>query len=691
MPRRFPDTSTDAGARPSVCIVTSELVGPFNNGGIGTSMTGLAQTLAAAGFPVTVLYTGGSFETETERARWRGRYAGIGINLVWLADVSTERLRGPLARCGFSVPFHVYTYLRAHSFDVVQFNDCMGEGFYCLAARRLGTAFRDTTMFVGLHSPSQWIFEINRTLPASPLHAAFNHAERLSVKCADVLWGPSRYLIEWARDRGFEPPDDTFVQQYVLPTLPLFDPPGSPSVPANRERIVPREIVFFGRLEERKGLRSFCQALQLQRKILAEAGIKVTFLGKEGSVAGTPALDYLSAQAAEWRFEWDVIGNYGQQEALAHLASGTAVAVMASPADNSPCTVYEAMALGIPFLAAHTGGIPELVDERDHAHVLFAPQAEALAGRIEQVIRSGIAPARAAEAPDEVRARWISAFEGHRQLAAPVPPRAERLPSIAAVVDAPAGVDLSASLASLTGVSKVIVVARGEGAAVPAAPAPIIMVDAHRRDGLRDCLRETDAELVLFLRGGVTLEADALEALAQFAECPEADGLLPAAAIRSDDAALVLPPLGSSQSFSFYEGPMPGGALVVKKARLETLVGGFDAIPEMEFLGLPDLAIARGLAIWPTAEVLARHPNAAVSDPFGGKAAERVRAYAEVPPTERYYIAAMAYGYFERPAGAVPALRALRARLIAWRLGWIVPLAVRTLPRGLVRRFRRPA
>jgi len=691
VPRHFPSSSATAGARPSVCIVTSELIGPFNNGGIGTSMTGLAQTLAAEGFPVTVLYTGGHFETEAERIKWRSRYAGIGITLVWLAEVSADRIRGPLAGCGFAVPWHVYGYLRANIFDIVQFNDCMGEGFYCLAARRLGSAFRDTVMFVGLHSPSQWIFEINRTLPVLPLHAAFNFAERLSVKCADVLWGPSRYLLGWAGNRGFEVPDGSYVQQYVLPSLPLFDPPPAASAPPGRERVVPREIVFFGRLEERKGLRIFCQALHLLNHGLAEAGIKVTFLGKEGSVAGTPALDYLSELARDWRFETSIITSYGQQEAVAHVASGSAVAVMASPADNSPCTVYEALALGIPFIAAHTGGIPELVDAQDHAEILFQPSAEALASRIEAVIRAGIAPARAAEAPEAVRRRWIAAFESHRQLAAPVPPRSQRLPSTVAIVDAPAGSDLASSLASLVDVGKIIVIARGGRHEFDGAPAPIVVVEPHQRDGLHKLLGETDAETVLFLRGGVILVPGALAALAQLVECSEAEALLPAAAIGPDESGGVLPALGSSQSFCFYEGPVPGGVLLVKKAALEARIDGSVALPEVEFLGVPDLAVVGGLEVWPFAEAVVRHPNGLVSDPFGGRAAERIRAYAEVPPVERYYLSAMAYGYFEQPRRAAPALRALRAQLIAWRLGWIVPLAERTLPRRLIRRMRRPA
>ena len=60
--------------KPKVCIVTGEIVGPHKNGGIGTSMTGLAETLASSGLPVTILYTGSVWSViEIGRASCRER------------------------------------------------------------------------------------------------------------------------------------------------------------------------------------------------------------------------------------------------------------------------------------------------------------------------------------------------------------------------------------------------------------------------------------------------------------------------------------------------------------------------------------------------------------------------------------------------------------------------------------------
>src|SRR6267143_5289606 len=173
--------------RPSVCIVSSEVIGPFKNGGIGTAMTGLAENLADFGCRVTILYTGGVWDPDVQLRTWKKRYAGLGIDLDAISIEEMKSVEGPLKDCGFGIPYLVYRYLAAKQFDVVHFNDCGGEGSLCLAAKKLGLEFQNTLLVVALHSPSQWVLELNQTLPTGLLLAAYNYSERLSVKCADVL------------------------------------------------------------------------------------------------------------------------------------------------------------------------------------------------------------------------------------------------------------------------------------------------------------------------------------------------------------------------------------------------------------------------------------------------------------------------------------------------------------------------
>src|SRR5438552_505568 len=104
-------SSPGAAPRPSVCIVTSEVIGPFKNGGIGTAMTGLAELLAAEGLRVTVLYTGGIWSPGVPLRGWRARYAELGIELTALTIDDLQPLAGPVKDCGFGVAWLVYRWL----------------------------------------------------------------------------------------------------------------------------------------------------------------------------------------------------------------------------------------------------------------------------------------------------------------------------------------------------------------------------------------------------------------------------------------------------------------------------------------------------------------------------------------------------------------------------------------------------
>ena len=652
------------GERPSICIVSNEIIGPFKNGGIGTSMTGLAERMAAAGFPVTILYTGNLTSPDAGLGGWQARYAEMGIDLVALEAEGLGALAGPLRDIGFGVPALVYKYLTAHAFDVVHFNDCLGEGSLCLAAKRLGLAFPRSLLVLALHSPSQWVLELNQTLPTSLLYAAMNHAERLSVRCADVLWSPSRYLLGWARDRGFALPARTFVQPYALPTQRLREgaPSPSPSPAVTHGRAAsPREIVFFGRLEERKGLRLFCNAIHRLRDELAERQITVTFLGKVQPFGAMNSLDYIAQRSAGWRFPVKTITDLGQPEALAYLLGSGRLAVMPPPFDNSPCTVYEALDAGIPFLAARTGGIPELIDAADHDHVLFDCSTEGLRAALRDTLGRGGWIAKPSLAQADIRSQWQQMHAGWRAFLPSPAAEPQRRP-VVAIVDHDVGLDLEATLTSLracAGIRRVVVQNR-TGAALPTEgfPLPLRNLDllSEDPDALADELAGLAADAVLLIHAGTTVRPERFAAMVAALAVDGVDGLVPAALVKDPDGSTKLvPPLGGSPCFSLFEGVTFTGALLV---RGDTLVSASEkhawalAAP---FLGLADQCLMGGAEIWPYPEpVLARSAGA----PVRSRSAQsgRVAAYAEASSTERYYMLAAAFAPPKEIPHIVPSL-----------------------------------
>jgi glycosyltransferase involved in cell wall biosynthesis len=650
--REFADVGSagtdEERVRPSVCIVSNEIIGPFKNGGIGTAMTGLAEMLAGDGHPVTFLYTGGVWSPDIGLTRWRTHYAKRGITLVALTLGDMSALQGPLKDRGFGVPYLVYLYLSTHPFDVVHFNDCCGEGSLVLAAKELGAGFQATLLTVALHSPSQWVLELNQTLPTSLLLAAYNYAERLSVRCADVVWSPSRYLAEWAEKREFRLPAQTYIQQYLLPAQSF------PAVTHGRGE-QPEEIVFFGRLEERKGLRLFCNAIHLLRDELERRQIKVTFLGKPVLCAGMGSLEYIERRAKAWNFPVTTITGYGQPEAVHYLRDGTKLAVMPSPFDNSPCTVYEALSWGIPFLAARTGGIPELVHEADQGEVLFEYTSEALRAALLRALDLGGWIARPALEQAAVR-RGFSALHAHwRALIRPRPSAWStfRRP-VTAIVDHRAGLDLTATLASLAScaaVRRIVVLDRSGERAVAAEHGDVRHLDLLSVDPemLAGELEDMAGDAVLLVHSGVSIIPDALDPMLRALEADGVDGLLPAARIAGDGPARIVPPLGGSPAFSAFEGVTFTGAMLVRSEALFRAREGRTLAMETPFLGLADFSVTRGTILpYPLAALeWSEHHRVETRSPLPA----RISAYDEASPTDRYYMLATGYGalHGERP------------------------------------------
>jgi len=652
-PRALRDAqNSDAGDwRPSVCIVSSEVIGPFKNGGIGTSMTGLAENLAGSGCRLTILYTGAVWAPDISVDRWQKRYAELGIDLVAISIEEMKLVEGPLRDCGFGIPYLVYQYLTAKHFDVVHFNDCAGEGSLCLVAKKLGLAFQNTLLVVALHSPSQWVLELNQTLPAGLLLSAFNYAERLSVKCADVLWSPSRYLIDWALRRGFELPKQTFVQQYCLPSQRLRERGEGPShFPAVRygRTTPPKHIVFFGRLEERKGLRLFCNAIHRLREELADRNISVTFLGKAETCGGMNSVAYVAHRSREWRFPVETVTNLGQPEALEYLSSGDKLAVMASSVDNSPCTVYEALAWGIPFLAARTGGVPELVHEADHDHVLFDCTTEALCKSLLGALDAGGWIAAPSQSQEDARLVWSSFHADSRRYLTPrrTDPLARR---VVAIVDGRSPTDLQVTLESLaaTGAVHHVVVLNREGVSLPPTAASFgvrnIDLSIEGSEAVNEEVAKLTDETILMIHSGIRIRADSFADMLSALNSADIDGLQPAAEVVGGETRRIVPPLGGDPTFTLYEGATFTGGLLVRSEAFKRARLGRSFPAESAFMGLADFCVTRGIEIWPYPQPVFERPEhwtMGTARPLPA----RVMAFDDCSPTDRYYMLAAGYG-----------------------------------------------
>jgi glycosyltransferase involved in cell wall biosynthesis len=372
-----------------LCIVTCDVVGPVRNGGIGTAYTALAEALAAAGHDVTILYALGSFTESWSIDRCIEHYRQRQITFVPLP-------RDPITAAPdfLAIAWDVHRWLRERNFDVVHAHEWRAPAFYALTAKSQGLSYAGTRFVVGMHSPSRWHARHNLETPGDPDDLALDWMERECVRRADTVVSPSAYLLEWARGEGWSLPDDARVIQNLLPSGVQAEGGGRRGV---------EEIVFFGRLETRKGLTVFCDAIaRLSPKV------PVTFLGKPGTVGDVPAERWLGERTRGWRVTWKIEPGLDRHEAQAYLSAPGRLAVMASLAENSPYTVLECLAAGVPFLASDVGGIPELIASEHRSRTLFAPDGASLARVLASVLTEGVEPARAAVPFGDTRRRWLA-------------------------------------------------------------------------------------------------------------------------------------------------------------------------------------------------------------------------------------------------------------------------------------------
>jgi glycosyltransferase involved in cell wall biosynthesis len=559
----------------------------------------------------------------------------------------------------------------------------------CLVAKKLGLAFQNTLLVLALHSPSQWVLELNQTLPTSFILSAFNYAERLSVKCADVVWSPSKYLIDWALENGFELPEKTFVQQYCLPSQRLNEsgaiPKSFPTV--QRRRAAPtKEIVFFGRLEERKGLRLFCNAIHHLSDELAAGNITVTFLGKEGECGGTGSVRYIAERSRTWQFPIKTVTNLGQPEALGYLSAGDKLAVMASPVDNSPCTVYESLAWGIPFLAGRSGGVPELVHEADQDRVLFDCTTAALRKALLNVLDAGGWVAAPSQSQQEIRDVWSSFHANWKEHL--VPPRSESNERrVVAIIDGRSQTDLQVtldSLANANGVHHVIVLNR-EGVSLHPSTGKFslrnIDLSIEDSDVFDEEIARLSDETVLMIHSGTRLRADSFAGMLSALDRVGIDGFQPAAEVAGEGTPRTVAPLGGDPSFTLFAGATFTGGLVVSTEALKRARSGRRFAIESDFMGLADFCVTRGIEIWPYPEPVFERPED-WSRHYPEWNPARVMAFDDCSSVDRYYMLATGYGS-GKDKGASPQKRMLVMNLVNVGLVRVVRYAMR------IRRARR--
>jgi glycosyltransferase involved in cell wall biosynthesis len=367
----------------SHCIVTPDIIGPIKNGGIGTACFHLAEFLRRnLKHSVTILFTG-PVQEGTESV-WKKFYRDtLDVDFVHLAaHISGPSLRVHNGHWFIERSMAIDKVLRKEGYSHIHFQDMQANGFIPIQAKQTGLAYSGALLTCTAHSPHQWIREGMQCFAANPIEERLlTHCEHYCLKHADIVVYPSRYMKQWLEDRGVKAADGRIVPN-------LFGSAAQDAAACQENHKV-SEICFFGRLETRKGLEVFANAIR--NLAAARNGVSIphiTFLGKLGSVNGGSAKNYIEQLIAETGILSTIKSDLAADEAIKYLRGHPGrIAVIPSLSDNLPYVVVECLQNQIPLLASKVGGIQELVGSEQH---LFDPTPTALSSALERAIDEGL-------------------------------------------------------------------------------------------------------------------------------------------------------------------------------------------------------------------------------------------------------------------------------------------------------------
>jgi glycosyltransferase involved in cell wall biosynthesis len=157
----------------------------------------------------------------------------------------------------------------------------------------------------------------------------------------------------------------------VLPNASAARPPRAPEA-------VPPEILFLGRLGERKGVPVLIKALGL----LAESSLdwRAVIAGDGDAAAYRAEVESLGLAARVTFPGW-----LGEAEAHAHLARA-ALLVLPSEAEGLPMAVVEAFAWGLPVVSTPVGSTPDILHDGVEGLMIPVGDAQALAQALQRLI-----------------------------------------------------------------------------------------------------------------------------------------------------------------------------------------------------------------------------------------------------------------------------------------------------------------
>ncbi len=380
----------------SILLVTPDFAGPTRGGGIGTAFYYLACFLRDEGYDVHVLYCLPDWTDDgSSLDEWKETLKKQNITLHSLPERTRDIAQLSTcwhAKTAMEVAELAYRLHQKYGFTAIHMPEWGGFGYFIIKGKREQKAFAGAELIVQTHSPTSWHRRYNHEAMDSLALVQIDAMERYSVAQADQLISPSRYMLDWLQQEGWKLAET----RQVIPNL--YKPEQQAGALTGQEI---NEIVLFGRLEIRKGVDLFLDSVAN----INHNKYKITLLGKDAEIKGELSSDHIKQRAEDMGLKVTIVTGHNQQQALDYVKQPGRLTVIASLQENLPYVAYECLAEGVPCLLSDAGGTAELVAEESR-DILFTPEVEVLAQKINQTVKQMTQTGQLAFSQDDVQASW---------------------------------------------------------------------------------------------------------------------------------------------------------------------------------------------------------------------------------------------------------------------------------------------
>lgn len=362
-------------------LATNEYEGIYRNGGIGTYYKTLSQVLADSGWYVILLL---SFTGSDADHKFTGNSHIPCLKHIFSTDnitdivnlQATHRLTLDLTRQSNAVEYHNFAYLYflqalnqlfKQSLIYVEFQEMTGLGYLTTQAKQANILGKNCITAITMHSGHEWIAEANDKYVLEEqlrYHWQKIFFEQTAFENADLAFFPSYFLKSKVDSYGWNTSNAKNLPYFI----PILNPSKNPSpVISQAISILDREkipVIFFGRLEERKGLCIFIEAIKSLPEI-THSQIEVLFIGKiiplqSSALRHLNSQEYIDLELTGTDIKYQVFSEFYSEQAIDFIANlPNPVVCLASHQENFPNTGLEMGQLPVNLVVSQTGGFQE--------------------------------------------------------------------------------------------------------------------------------------------------------------------------------------------------------------------------------------------------------------------------------------------------------------------------------------------